>query len=406
MYHHLLPLTSSCCPMITRLAAVFLLSPSLFLACTERDVDASAAEKDHKRAAMATYAEIAYSGYADSHALALALEEKVKALVAAPSPTTLQAARDAWLAAREPYGQTEVFRFYGGPIDRAGGPEPLINAWPLDESYIDYVIGDADAGTINDPVRFPTIDKALLVSLNEQGAEEHVSVGFHAIEFLLWGQDRNADGPGNRPYTDYLVTGEASHPQRRGRYLVACAELLVEKLAEVRDAWAPDRPHNYRAEFLRLPPDEALVKMLTGMGVLSKAELAGERLFTAYDNRDQEDEHSCFSDNTHRDIVNNALGIRNVYRGEYLRVGGERVAGTGLGAVLAEVDPALDEHILALLDTSNAAVARIHVPFDQAIVLASERPQVLETVRVLQRLGNQFAQAGTALGLRVNTSLP
>ena len=186
--------------MITRLAtAVFLLSSSLFLACTERDVDASAAEKDHKRAAMATYAEIAYSGYADSHALALALEEKVKALVAAPSPTTLRAARDAWLAAREPYGQTEVFRFYGGPIDRADGPETLINAWPLDESYIDYVVGDADAGTINDPARFPTIDKALLVSLNEQGAEEHVSVGFHAIRRAHRGPPRRARRSGHPP---------------------------------------------------------------------------------------------------------------------------------------------------------------------------------------------------------------
>lgn len=380
--------------MITRLVAVFL-TALLFCACA----DPSAVGKDHKRKAMATYAEIAYSGYADSHALAVVLEEKVKALVAAPSPDALQAARDAWCAAREPYGQTEVFRFYGGP-------EPLINAWPLDESYIDYVVDAAAAGAINDPVRFPTIDKALLIALNQQGAEEHVSVGFHAIEFLLWGQDHNAAGPGNRPYTDYLATGAASHPQRRGRYLVACAELLVEKLAEVRDAWAPQRPHNYRAKFLRLPPNEALVKMLTGMGLLSKAELAGERLFTAYDNRDQEDEHSCFSDNTHRDIATNALGLRNVYRGEYLRVGGQRVGGTGLGAVLAEVDPVLDERVSALLDTLDAAVARLHVPFDQAIVLAGERPQVLATVRVLQRLGNQFAQAGTALGLRVNTSLP
>ena len=50
------------------------------------------------------------------------------------------------------YSPTEVFRFYGGPIDDDNGPEGLLNAWPLDEVFIDYVLGNPDAGIINDPL--------------------------------------------------------------------------------------------------------------------------------------------------------------------------------------------------------------------------------------------------------------
>ena len=91
--------------------------------------------------------------------------------------------------------------------------------------------------------------------------------------------------------------------------------------------WSADVEDNYRAAFLALDTDEALTMMLTGIGVLSKAELGGERIFTAYDNQDQEDEHSCFADNTHRDIITNWIGITNVYFGRYQRIDGMLIDG-------------------------------------------------------------------------------
>lgn len=359
-----------------------------------------------KTDAMHTYADIVYASYADAYNLTVALQAALEAFVAEPSEETLQAAKDAWLAAREPYGQTEAYRFYGGPIDDADGPEGLINAWPLDEAYIDYVEGDESAGIINDPETYPTIDTELLASLNEMGAEENISTGFHAIEFLLWGQDLSAESAGQRPYTDYVADGTAPNPERRGQYLLAAADLLLANLDEMVTAWEPDVADNYRAEFLALNPDRALENILTGIGVLSKSELAGERIFTAYDNQDQEDEHSCFSDNTHRDIITNAQGIQNVYLGEYTRVDGTEISGTGLTDVVAAVDPELNEQILALLDTSMEQVNAMHVPFDQAIVLADHRPQVLETVYALQDQGDLFAQAAGELGLTIDTALP
>ncbi len=359
-----------------------------------------------KAQALETYAEIVYASYEDSYQLAVALQAAIEAFTAAPSEELFQAARQAWLAAREPYGQTEAYRFYGGPIDGEDGPEGLINAWPLDEFYIDYVEGEPEAGIINATVDYPTLDIALLESLNEQGGEKNIATGYHAIEFLLWGQDFNTDGAGDRPYTDYLSNGSAPNPERRALYLRLCAELLVSHLAMLRQAWQPNRTNNYRAKFLAMPPDEALGMVLTGIGVLSASELAGERLYTPYDNQDQEDEHSCFSDNTHRDIYNNALGIQNVYLGTYVRPDGTVVRGTSLADVIAALDPTRDAAMRAALDATWEAVQAVPTPFDQAIINLESRPLVLALVDALQDQGDQIVEVARTLGLRINTDLP
>ncbi|MCA9982052.1 MAG: hypothetical protein KDD89_14510 [Anaerolineales bacterium] len=356
-----------------------------------------------KREVIETYADIVYANYQDSHTTAVALQTALQTFVANPSEETHQAAKEAWLAAREPYGQTEVYRFYGGPIDDEDGPEGLLNAWPLDEAYVDYVAGAPEAGIINNPADYPEITPDLLASLNEAGAEENISAGYHAIEFLLWGQDQSATGAGDRPYTDYTT---AVNAERRGQYLLAAAEQLVGHLDMLVQAWNPAVADNYRAEFLALPPDEALQKMLTGMGVLSKSELAGERMFVAYDNQDQEDEHSCFSDNTHRDIIANAQGIYNVYHGTYTRVDGSTVSGASLAGLMTVLDGDLAANLATQTAAALASTQSIHVPFDQAIVLAEHRPAVLEAVYALQDQGDLFTAVAQTLGLRINTALP
>ncbi len=351
------------------------------------------------------YAVIAYASYEDSLLRARELAEAIYAFLGSPSDASFVEAKNAWLAAREPYGRTEVFRFYGGPIDDTDGPEGLINAWPLDEGYVDYVEGSYSGGIIGDVAAYPEVDRNLLVSLNEAGAEENISVGFHAIEFLLWGQDRSVEGPGERPYTDY-VEGMRPHAERRAQYLSLVAGLLVDNLAEVAAAWAPDVSGNYRAEFTAMDPNRALQNILTGTGVLSKSELAGERIFTAYDNQDQEDEHSCFSDNTHRDIITNTEGIAGVFSGSYTRIDGTSVEGPGLGDLLYAVDADSADELGALIDRGLASVRAIPVPFDRAIINPESRALVLEAVYALQAQGDKIAEVGTQLGLAINTALP
>lgn len=342
-------------------------TPSADAGSTARPVTAAEAAP-----VIAQYARGALALYGQSHRGAQVMKSAIDAMLASPSAQTLTAARQAWLAARDPYGETEVLRFYGGPIDDegAGNVEGRINAWPMDENYVDYVMGSPMAGIINDTTAFPTLTREALVTLNERGGETNIATGWHAVEFLLWGQDRSAAGPGDRPATDFaLMGGTASNQQRRRQYLTLVTDQLVADLDTVRTAWAAGDPTNYAARFTgsattgALPHAQALTNMLTGMGSLSGAELAGERMTVAYEERDQEDEHSCFSDNTHNDILRNAIGIENVYLGRY---GADD--GAGLDDLVRARDPALDARMRAAFATSLAAIRAIPTPFDQAIV--------------------------------------
>ena len=355
------------------------------------------------------YAAIVHASYEDALTEAIELQTAINSFVDAPSEAGFTAAKEAWLAAREPYGQTEAYRFAGGPIDDEDGPEGALNAWPLDEGYIDYVEGDAATGIIND--LDATIDAATLEGLNEVGGEKNISIGYHAIEFLLWGQDDANTAlktPGQRPYTDYLTdgSGTAANQDRRGTYLKVCAALLVGHLQLMVDEWKEGGA--YRTTFIALADDEAVANILTGMGVLGKSELAGERVFTALDNQDQEDEHSCFSDNTHRDVITNFDGIYNIYKGSYTRVNGTVISGTGLSDIIEKADKKLNEELKELFETCNTNVNAIPVPFDYALTLETPGGSgaINSTVTNLRLLGDKIAEAGAELDLTINTDLP
>jgi putative iron-regulated protein len=319
-------------------------------------------------AAVEQYAEIVHASYSDSLTSAQALDTSITSFVAAPSEALLNAARVAWKESREPYLQTEVYRFYDGPIDNpTDGPEGLLNAWPLDENYIDYVVGGEDDGMVNDPQM--TIDKDAIIGANEGIDEKSISTGYHAIEFLLWGQDTDPDGPGDRPYTDYVTngTGTAANQDRRGQYLTTVSDLLVENLEELVDAWAPGSLRNYRANFVMQPPANAIGKILSGVIILSGFETGGERLQAALDSGEQEEEHSCFSDNTHRDMVQDVQGIQNVWLGSYTELDGTDVSGTGIRDVIAAGDAALAQQITDRIATSLSLANALEPPFDREI---------------------------------------
>ena len=344
-----------------------------------------------------TYAANVYASYSDTLTKAQALKTAVDAFVANPSQVTFDAAKQAWLDAREPYLVTEVYRFYDGPIDNPDdGPEGEINAWPLDEAYIDYVDGMPNAGIINNTNMFPTITVDVIKEQNENGGEANISAGYHAVEFLLWGQDLSPTGPGARPYTDYVMsTGTAAHQDRRRTYLQLATQLLVDDLTQVTEQWAPDA-QNYRADFVAGGKD-SVQKILLGMGSLSGAELSGERMTVALDNRDQEDEHSCFSDNTHRDLIGNAVGIQNVYLGRY----GSN-DGAGIEDLVRAKNPELADKLKTQIQASVTAIEAIPHPFDQAIMNDAGRALVTAAIQALQTQTETTVEAATALGVTIN----
>ena len=349
-------------------------------------------------AVAAHYAQLVHANYSDTLAAAKALRSAVQAFTAQPSPETLAAARKAWLGAREFYGQTEAFRFYGGPIDDDNGPEGRINAWPMDESFVDSVQGKPDAGLVNN--RKFVINKKNLAAQNERGGEENIATGWHAIEFFLWGQDLSESGPGERNFEDF-VDGKARNADRRRQYLNVVTDLLIDDLTTLVKAWAPDARNNYRARFVR-GGNESIRKMLVGLGSLSRGELAGERLEVALNSQDQEDEHSCFSDNTHRDAVTNALGIRNVWLGEYRRADGSLLQGASLRDLVAAKDAALADKTTQQIAASVAAAEAIQAPFDREIIGGKDAPgrqRIQKTIDSLTQQSKDLVAAANAIGI-------
>lgn len=398
---------------------------------------------------LKTNANIAYAAYADSLITAQNLKAALEAFVATPTDANFVAAKQAWLDAREPYGQTEVYRFRAGPIDALNvetkvigedgdGPEGLINAWPLGEALIDYVAPevDGDAGPespanalssniIADSTNYPTITTTVLGDLFEHGEDErNVTTGYHAIEFLLWGQDLNLDmsgrgtrdaTAGHRPLSDFsLTSGECTSGTisvednvcvRRGQYLVASAELLVNHLEAVTEAWEPAVSGNHYETFVN-GGDASLAKILEGMGRLSFGELAGERINIALRTDSQEDEHSCFSDNTHRDIFLNAKGVQNSYNAQYTRVDGEVIEGASIYDLLVvNGEHELANTLRADLEATMAAAAVIDTkaktgtPFDVLIQEGNNQPNIVAVIQALSAQTDSIELAISALGV-------
>lgn len=372
----------------------------VFNSCSTND-DSATNTNATKKQVIANYAEMAYTNYKKAYDDAVVLETAINTFTANPTDANFTTAKNKWKEARESYGTTEAFRFANGPIDDENGPEALLNSWPLDENYVDYVEGAANAGIINATNQYPIISKELLTTLNENGGEKNISVGYHAIEFLLWGQDltdSELNLPGQRPYTDYVAGGTATNQLRRATYLNVCADLLTDHLMYMVDQWKPGGA--YRTVFLALPENEALKNMYLGITTLVLAELPIERMDVALGNADQEDEHSCFSDNTHRDIYLNLQGVINVYQGTVNGVNGPSLADLVQKANSTAFSDTQISQTLAL-----AKVADILTPFDLAIaggVNSPEGQKVRTAVLQLQDYGSNLLAGAAKIGILVN----
>lgn len=380
--------------------SLFLLIGGLLFSCNNDD-DTSTDSNVTKKEVVGNYANIAYANYKQAYDDAVVLETAINTFTNAPTQANFDAAKSKWKQSRESYGTTEAFRFANGPIDDENGPESLMNAWPLDENYIDYVEGASTSGIINNPVIFPIIDKAFLEAQNENGGEKNISVGYHAIEFLLWGQDLTAPSEkkaGLRPFTDYVVGGTAANPLRRAAYLKVCADLLTDHLDYMVNQWKVDG--TYRKTFLALSDDKAIKNIYLGITTLVSAELPVERMDVALGNADQEDEHSCFSDNTHRDIALNLQGVINVYQGKY-----GTIDGPSLEDLVKQKNTAIYNDTDVAVNASLTKVAAIQTPFDLAIsggLNSTEGAKVRVAVLELKNLGANLLAGAVKIGIIVN----
>lgn len=376
---------------------------------------------------LTNYANIAAAMYGDAIAKAEDLQAAVDKLVAEPTDSNLQAARAAWVASRPVYQQTEVFRFGNPEVDNLEG---LVNAWPLDEGLIDYV--DASYGDSSDSNPFYTlnviahaelqlgadkvdasvINKELLQSLQEVGENEaNVAIGYHAIEFLLWGQDLNGTGPGagNRPASDFDTANCTNgNCDRRAAYLQAATGLLIDDLHQLEAIWVDGGAARSRV----LADEKAgIAGILTGLGSLSYGELAGERTKLGLMLHDPEEEHDCFSDNTHNSHYYDQAGMVAVYNGSYKKLDGTVVSGGSVKDLIAAKDKAVNDRIVAAMSEATGAMTVLKetadsgkMAYDQMLGEGNaEGNQIIENVVDTLVAQARAVEAGVAaLGLTIS----
>lgn len=371
-------------PVVFRFAAAA--CAALFLA-----TPASAQPADAKTAVIEHYADAAGTIYGDALTEARKLQTSVDLLLAQPTAQHLELARAAWRSARVPYLQSEAYRFANAVIDEW---EPRVNAWPVDEGLIDYVAPAYGTSSDQNPfyaaniianphlnvggqaIDASSIDKPLLRRLQQaEGVQTNVATGYHAIEFLLWGQDLHGTGPGagERPAGDYdLKVCAHAGCDRRAAYLKAATGLLVDDLAEMAASWKPGG--KARAELERKGVDGGLAEVLTGMGALSFGEMAGERMKLGLMLHDPEEEQDCFSDNTQNSHFYDQAGIIAAWTGRYQRPDGSVVEGPSLRAYAISADPASASRLDQALEITRARIAAIkqaadsgHMAYDQML---------------------------------------
>ncbi|HEX2672945.1 MAG TPA: imelysin family protein [Polyangiaceae bacterium] len=387
------------------LLCLVLAAGSLTYGCSSDD----ATNGVSRGAVVTNYSANLYSAYAASVDDAQAFQVDVEAFLAKPTEATLETARESWLASREHYMLTEGARFYDGPID--GTPEnyeALLNSWPLDEAFIDYASKDGvvneDVGIVNMPEVLPDITRDGLASLNGSNDEpENVSVGYHAVEFLLWGQALEDVGPGQRPATDYVIDGPSKNPKRRADYLKVAVEGIISDLSAVRDAWKPTAA--YRVAFEKDANwDESLTHIFTGLAKFSKGELGSQRIGAAYESKHRHDQHDCFSSQTLVDYERDARGIQAMYLGTY---GVDD--GPGLDDLVKAADPALDADLKKKLQASIDAIVAIPKPFEDAIAGDDDSPgrqAIQAALTALSAQGDAFGAAAHAIGLTIQVDDP
>jgi putative iron-regulated protein len=359
----------------------------------------TAVANNDKTAALAeSYANLVHHYYNEVTVKTIDLNKAINLFLKSPNEATLIVAKKHWIAARKVYGITEAFRFYGGPIDGVNkygdeGPEGLINAWPLNEAYIDYVNGNSGSGIINNLSY--TIDEKSIIASNMSEDDADVSTGWHAIEFLLWGQDSSLETTGTRKAQDYLPTGPFK--ERRRTYLKEVSSLLLEHITWLNAQWS--NSGQGRIDFLaNTDPGGAI---LTGIATLAGFELSSERIATALDSGDPEDEHSCFSDQTHQDIRANFNGIKNVYLGIGLN---STKFSPSISDFVKEKNIALDKKIIKLLEKTSTSINNITVPFDKMLTEPKDgkgRMAAEETVSNLLIIAKKIKLAGKDLNWEV-----
>ncbi len=315
------------------------------------------------------------------------LYQKVQQFGSTLVSTHLTNSRENWKVAYDAYHQLGPFRFHSESTltPLMSDAELQLSLYVTNPAYIDVTSQDATSGIIPDEATYPQILTQVLTDAHLAGGPENVSLGFHALEFILWGEDNSASGPGNRLVSDF---GGTSTNNRRKEYLVT-VNYLNNAYVNATDAEA------YINAFKKLTYKEQLQTMLSGVYRFVKDDLAGKSIKTPYDMMDQQFEESPYSDNSLNDLKSKLNSTRNFLTGSQF----SGTNGYFLIDYIAFKSQDNADKITRLLEDIDSQLTGITVAFDQAVVDPAGRAQLLTVYNKCIDLANAIQQFATEQGI-------
>ena len=307
--------------------------------------DSSTGEGFADRQVVADFAhQVVVPTYALLATRQVALDESIAALATDKTAASFNAAREAWIAARMPWEQSEAFLF--GPVD-SFGYDPAMDSWPVNKTDLDAVLASGEPFS------------AQYVA----GLEETLK-GFHTLEYLLFGE-------GRAKTVEDLTSRELEYLKTTSAELAEVGEALHSEWTRGVAGRRPYRDVFATAGLSGNPGyrslSSAAQEIVSGMIKICD-EVANGKIADPYDARDPTLVESQFAFNSIADFQDNLRSVHNTYTGGVPAASSQ---GRGLSAFIAARDPRLDERLLEEIQAAIDAIGAIPSPFRDAISSSS-----------------------------------
>ena len=279
----------------------------------------------------------------------------------------LSLSKQAWLDAHSAYELTTLHRYFAAQLLGEQNSLALmqiqyqINHWPIIPGYIDYVNGYPDSGIVHDINVNLDVD-----SLREQhGAFDisEVTLGFHVIEFLLWGYDSDSVP---RPAADFDAVLELTSQEtesgysleqlsnnRRRLFLSVATDTLVEDFRALQSLWLAEEP-NIRRRIESTSGTEFIVILADSMSAMLTEELLLRSLYPMLNGNFAESIQSPYSRSTQNAVSNQLSGL------EGLLLERQTESGTTLDRVFSAISDEFSEFFYQNFDASKACLVLLY----------------------------------------------
>ena len=342
----------------------------------------------------------------DSNLMGLGL--LIDDFLASPNTETMTAARIAWLNAHSSYELTALHRYFARLVLPEGESLALfqmqyrLNHWPILPGYIDYVDGYPDSGIVHD----------INVTMDRPGLQEQhgafdlaeAALGFHVLEFLLWGENKEMGRL--RPASDYDSSSVLSALQqengfalsqlsnnRRREYLRIVSQALIDDFHSLQQLWA-NGVAPFREKLISLQSTEILSLLVEAATTMLTEGMLVSSLYPLLNGDYSDSIQSPYSHSTQNAISAQLFGV------ERLLLETRTESGATLDSILVKLSVDFEELFYQNFDASKECLVLLYstlqAPQDPAAALQAEF-EIVECINLLANMIDHLQQ--TKFGL-------